>query len=70
MKKSEYWRIRKGIKYGIINAMSKLNNYEEKDSYLRRWDSNPSEFKGIKRFYNEEWDIIIDLYQDSSYSMI
>lgn len=70
MNRSEYWTTRKGIKYGIINAMSKLNNYNEKESYLKRYDSDPSEFKGIKRFYNEEWDIIIDLYPDSSYSMI
>lgn len=67
MKRSEYWSTRKGIKYGIHHAMGKLNSYDKKESYLRRYDSNPSEFKGIKRYYNEEWDIIIDLYPDSNY---
>ena len=70
MNKSEYWRIRKGIKYAIMHDMAKLNSYHKKESYLRRWDSNPSEYDGFKFYYNEKWDIKIRLFKDSTYDLI
>ena len=70
MKRSEFWNVRKGVKYSIMNAMNKLNTYDEKESYLRRWDSNPSDYNDFKFYYNEKWDIKIRLFKDSTYDLI
>lgn len=70
MNRNEWWRIRKGVKFGIINDMAKLNSYNKKESYLKKYDCNPSEYDGFKLYYNERWDIKIRLFPDSSYDMI
>ena len=70
MKRSNYWASRKGVKYAIISAMAKLNSYHKKESYLRRYDSDPTDYNDFKYYYNERWDIKIRLFLDSTYEMI
>lgn len=70
MEKKEYWRIRKGVKFGIMNDMAKLNSYNEKESYLRRYDSDPTEYNDFKYYYNERWNLKIRLFLDSTYDII
>lgn len=70
MKRIEYWNVRKGVKYGIMNAMSKLNSYNEKEMYLTKLCGNGTNYSNFKFYYNERWDIKVRLFPDSSYDMI